>query len=122
MTQPVRVSISGLRTLGDEIAGHGTELRRNLAAVQSRLVPPAGPGVDGWVTLDATARASTGWKSYLDTLAGRIEASGKLLTGAADGYQEAEQRSTRRLGRVRRMPPRAPAAPTAQAPRSGSVG
>ncbi|MDG4785673.1 hypothetical protein O7626_06965 [Micromonospora sp. WMMD1102] len=122
MTQPVRVDVPGLRRLGDEIAGHGAGLRRDVAAAEGRLTPPAGSGMDGWTTLDATARASAGWRAYLDGLGHRIEATGTLLVGSAENYQESERRSVQRVARVRRMT--APGASGAAGPgnRLGAVG
>ncbi|MFY1669196.1 hypothetical protein ACN27G_04430 [Plantactinospora sp. WMMB334] len=104
MTQPVRVNVPGLRRLGAEIVDHGAELKRTVAAVDDRLVPPGGPGVDGWAALDATTRAARGWSSCLTGLGARIEAAGSLLSGSADNYEESEKRSVQRIGRVRPMP------------------
>ncbi|MDW5323949.1 hypothetical protein [Plantactinospora sp. KLBMP9567] len=101
MTQPVRVNVPGLRTVGGEIVGHGTELKRNVTAVEGQLVPPGGPGVNGWATLDAATRASDGWEAYLNGLGGRIEAAGQSLIDSADNYQGSDQRAGQRHGGVR---------------------
>ncbi|MEQ4305430.1 hypothetical protein ABNF97_29305 [Plantactinospora sp. B6F1] len=101
MTQPVRVNVPGVRTVGGEIVSHGTELKRNVAAVEGQLVPPAGPGVKGWATLDAVTKASDGWEAYLKGLGGRIEASGQSLIDSANNYQSSDERAGQRYGGMR---------------------
>lgn len=101
MTEPVRVDVPGLRTLGGEILGHGTELKRDVGTVEGKLVPPVGPGVNGWTSLDATVQASQGWEAYLNGLGGRIEASGQSLIDAANNYQGSDDRAGQRQGGVR---------------------
>jgi hypothetical protein len=99
MSQPVRVNVPGLRTLGGEIIGHGAELKRNVQAVTGQLKPPA--GANGWASAGAAAKAADGWESYLNGLAGRIEASGQSLIDAANNYQGSDDRAGQRSGRVR---------------------
>ncbi|MEO3743051.1 hypothetical protein [Plantactinospora sp. B5E13] len=99
MSQPVRVNVPGLRSLGGEIVGHGTELRSDVRSVEGRLVPGAGGA--GWATAEATQRAADGWESYLNGLGGRIEASGQSLIDAANNYTASDDRAGQRQGRVR---------------------
>ncbi|ROT34019.1 hypothetical protein [Micromonospora sp. HM5-17] len=99
MSQPVRVHVPGLRSLGGEIVGHGAELMRNVRSVEGRLA--ACGAVGGWAAAEAAQRAADGWQTYLRGLAGRIEAAGQALIDAANNYQGSDERAGQRHDRVR---------------------
>ncbi|WP_229400614.1 hypothetical protein [Micromonospora okii] len=95
--QPFTVRPELLRQVAGALGDDAYRLARGLAGVSGLVVP-----APQWRSAAALAALETATHAWCGALGARVAAAGAALTAAAEGYQAADERASRRLTAVPR--------------------